>query len=271
MQEVGAAHRDGVESHLVRHLIEQAFEREAHVDRAVAAKGAARRRVGEHTLADVFDVAQVVDRVEHRTGVENRHHAVARMCAAALGALTLDAGDAAVLAQADLESDIGFRAPAVRDEGFLAVDHEAHAAASLAREQRSYQFDVERLGAAAEAATDMRLDHADARHVHAENLRQHEVDVIRHLRRGVDGDAIAHRVVVGERGMHLHLVLAHLGAIVGTFAHQIGARKGSFDITELKENVALDIVCPALVNVDRHPAPTLRGRCDKPEALAPSA
>jgi hypothetical protein len=66
------------------------------------------------------------------------------------------------------------------------------------------------------------LDHADARHVHAEYLRQHQVHVVRHLGRGVHGDAVAHHVVVGDRGVHLHLVLAHLGAIVGAFANQVG-------------------------------------------------
>jgi hypothetical protein len=58
--------------------------------------------------------------------------------------------------------------------------------------------------------------------IHAEDLRQHQVHVIGHLRRGMHGHAFAHRVVSGDRGMHLHLVLADLGAIIGAFAHQIG-------------------------------------------------
>ena len=226
----------------MRHLIEQALEREADIDRAVAAEGAARRRVGEHALADVFHVVQVVDRVEHRAGIKDGHHAVARMGAAALDAFAFDAGDAAVLAHADLEPDVGLRPAAMGDEGLLAVDHHAHAAAGLARQQRGDQLDIERLGAAAEAAADMRLDHADARHVHAEDLRQHQVHVIGHLRRGVHGDAVAHRVVVGERGVHLHLVLAHLGAIVGAFAHEIGCGKRRLDVAKLEINVALDVV-----------------------------
>ena len=96
-EEVGAAHGERIEPHLARHLVEQALEGEAHVDRAVAAEGPARRRVGQHALADVLDVVQVVDGVEHRARVEDRHHAVARVRAAALDALALDGRDPAVL------------------------------------------------------------------------------------------------------------------------------------------------------------------------------
>ena len=115
----------------------------------------------------------------------------------------------------DLEPDVGLRPAAMGDEGLLAVDHQPHAALGLAREQRRDQLDIERLGAAAEAAADMRLDHADLRHVHGEDLRQHQVDVVGHLRGGMHRHAVAHGVVARDRGMHLHLVLADLGAVVG--------------------------------------------------------
>ena len=172
------------------------------------------------------------------------------MGAAALDAFAFDAGDDAVLAHADLELDVGLRPAAMGDEGFLAVDHDAHAAADLAGEQRGDQLDIERLGAAAKTAADMGLDHADARHVHGEDLRQHQVHVVRHLGRGVHGNAITHHVVVGDRGVHLHLVLAHLGAIVGAFADQVGRRKGRRDIAELEQNVALEILRFSVVNSD---------------------
>src|SRR6185295_9135214 len=135
-------------------------------DGAVAAERAARRRVGEHALADIFDVLEIVDRVQHRPRIEDRHHAIARMRAAALDALAFDAGYLAVLLQPDLEPDIGFRASAMGDEGLFAIDHEPHAALGLAGEQRRDQLDIERLGAAAEAAADVRFHHTDLRHVH---------------------------------------------------------------------------------------------------------
>ena len=52
---VGAPHREGIEAELVRHLVDQRLEGEADIDGAVAAEGAAGRRVGENALAEVFD------------------------------------------------------------------------------------------------------------------------------------------------------------------------------------------------------------------------
>ena len=171
-----------VEPELRGHFVEQALEGKADIDRAVTAEGAAGRRVGEHSFADVFDVVQIVDRVKHRAGIEDGHHPVAGMRAAALVAVAFDRGDAAVLAHADLELDIGLRPAAMGDEGFLARRHQPHRSVALAGQQRGDQLDSERFGAAAETAADMRLDHADARHVHAEGLRQHQVHVVGHLR-----------------------------------------------------------------------------------------
>ncbi len=173
------------------------------------------------------------------------------MRAAALVAVAFDRGDAAVLAHADLEPDVGLRPAAMGDEGLLARRHQAHGAVSLARQQRRDQFDVQRLGAAAEAAADMRLDHADARHVHAEDLRQREVDVVGHLRGGMHGHAFAHRVVFGDGRVHFHLVLADLGAVIAALAHQIGLREALLDGAQLEQHVALDIAGLLVVQRDR--------------------
>src|SRR5581483_12031593 len=97
----------------------------------VATERAAGRRVGEHAPADILDVVQVVDRVQHRTGVEDRHHAVPGVCPTALVAFTFDCGDATIPAHAKLEADVGLRPPPMGDEGLLAVDHHAHAAFGL--------------------------------------------------------------------------------------------------------------------------------------------
>ena len=157
------------------------------------------------------------------------------------------------------------------DEGLLAVDHHAHGAAGLARQQRGDQLDVERLGAAAEAAADMRLDHADARHVHVEDLRQHQVHVVGHLRGGVHGHAVAHGVVVGDRGVHLHLVLADLGAVVGALAHQIGLGEALRDVAELEQHVALEIAGLLLVQLHGAGRERVLRPCSRPAARAPSS
>ena len=64
------------------------------------------------------------------------------------------------------------------------------------------------------------------------------------------GDAVAHRVVIGERRVHLHLILAHLGAVVGGLAHQIGGGKSRRDVAELEKHVALDVFRAVRVKVD---------------------
>ena len=74
--------------------------------------------------------------------------------------------------------------------------------------------------------------------------------VIRHLRRSVHGDAVAHGVVVGDRGVHLHLVLADFGAVIAAFANEIGAGKGRFDVAQFEHHVALEIVRTMVVNGD---------------------
>ena len=239
-----------IEAQLARHLIEQALEGEAHVDRAVAAERPARRRVGEHALADVLDVVQIVDGVEHRARIEDGDDAVARVRAAALGALALHRRDAPVSGQADLEADVGLGPAAVGDEGLLARRHDAHGAAGLAREQRRDQLDVEAFRAAAEAAADERLDDADPRHVHVEDLGQHQVHVVGDLGGGVHREPVAHGVVVGDRGVHLHLVLADLGAVVGRLAHQRGCGEAVGDAAQLEQHVALEIA--GLLGVQRH-------------------
>ncbi len=65
LSKIRTPHREGIEPELGRHLVDQALEGEADIDGAVAAEGAAGRRIGEHAAADIFDVMQVVDGVEH--------------------------------------------------------------------------------------------------------------------------------------------------------------------------------------------------------------
>ena len=52
---------------------------------------------------------------------------------------------------------------------------------------------------------------------------------------------LAQRVVFGDGGVHFHLVLADLGAVIGAIAHQIGLREALLDAAQLEQHVALDI------------------------------
>ena len=93
-------------------------------------------------------------REHQRAGIEDGDDAVARIGAAALVLLHLHGGDAAVFRHAHLHADVAFGAAAMGDEGFFAVDDEAHASLALACQQPADQLDLQRLGAAAEAAAD---------------------------------------------------------------------------------------------------------------------
>ena len=65
------------------------------------------------------------------------------------------------------------------------------------------------------------------------------------------GHAVALGVVVGDRGVHLHLVLADLGAVVGALAHEVGFGEALLDAAELEQHVALEIAGLVLVQLDR--------------------
>ena len=216
----------------------------------MAAEGTAGRRVGEHPLADIPDTLQVIDRIEHGAGIEDGDDAIAAVSAAALMAGAFDSVDAPVGHHADLQRNVRLRAAAVGNEGFFPVDHRAHGAAGLSCEQCRDQFDIERLGAASETATDKWLHHPNVRHVHVEDLRQHKMHVIRHLRGGMHGHTPAHRVVFGNRGMHFHLDLAHLGAIGRRLAHEIGLREPLIDIAKLEKHVTLKIAGLLFMQID---------------------
>ena len=57
-------------------------------------------------------------------------------------------------------------------------------------------------------------------------------------------------VVVGDRGVHLHLVLAHLGAIVGGLAHQSGRGEAVGDAAQLEQHIALEVAGLLVVDLD---------------------
>ena len=165
----------------------------------------------------------------------------------------LDGGDFPVLRHADPELDRGLLAPAMGDEGLLPAQHQADRAARLAGEQGGDQLDMQRLGAAAEPAADMGLDHADVGLLHAQRPGQHQVDVIRHLGRGADDQLAAAGVVFGLGGVGLALDLADLVELVGFLAHQIGGGEPGNGVAELEIDLALDIAGPFLVQLDRVP------------------
>ena len=129
----------------------------------------------------------------------------------------------------------------MREERLLARELELHRAARGAREQRGDDLEVERFGAMAEAAADERLDHADARLVHAEAARERQVHVVGHLRHRMQRQPVALGVVLGERRVGLHHRVRDLGVVEALLAHEVRGREAGVDVAERVVDLALDV------------------------------
>ncbi len=73
--------------------------------------------------------------------------------------------------------------------------------------------------------------------------------VVGHLRAGMHRQPVAHGVVVGNSRVHLHLVLAHLSAVVRRLAHQVGRGEPLGHVAQLEQHVALDVAGLLLVQL----------------------
>ena len=250
MQQIGAAHGKRIEPELARHAVEQTFERVPRVDRAVAAHGATGRQIGVDAVAVVFHRRYIVEALQQRAGIENGDDAVTGISAAALHHLAFAGGHAPIFVHAELQPDIGLRTGAVGDEGFLAGELHQHLAGGGAGEQRGDDLEIQRLDAGAETAADERLDHADARGIHLQALRQHEVQVIADLRHRLHREAAGRRIEFGKTRVRLDLRVVDLGAAEPLLAHQIGRGQTLADVAELVVDVAFDIA--GLVVVQKH-------------------
>ncbi len=60
----------------------------------------------------------------------------------------------------------------------------------------------------------------------------------------MNGHAVALDIVFGDRGVHFHLVLADLGAVVAALAYDVGLGKTLLHAAQLEQDIALDIVRP---------------------------
>ena len=107
-----------------------------------------------------------------------------------------------------------------------------------------------RFDARPETAADERLDHADARGIHLQALREHEMQVIADLRHGLHREAARQRIELGKAGVRLDLRVVDLGATELLLAHQIGRGKTLRDVAELMMDVAFEVA--GFVVVQKH-------------------
>ena len=143
-------------------------------------------------------------------------------------------------------------------EVLLAGEPHQHLAGRGTREQRGDDFKVEHLDAGAEAAADEWFDHANARRIHFQAARQHQVQVITDLGDALRGEAPANRIVIDKAGMRLDLRVIELGATDRFLAHQIGRCETCRNVAELVVHLAFDVA--GLVGVQQHRVGTARSR-----------
>jgi hypothetical protein len=100
----------------------------------------------------------------------------------------------------------------VSDEGFLAGELHHHLASGSLREQGGDDLEIERFDARPETAANERLDHADARGIHFQAFRKHQMQVIADLRHGLYRQTAGERIELGKTGVRLDLRVVDLGA-----------------------------------------------------------
>ena len=110
-----------------------------------------------------------------------------------------------------------------------------------AGEQSGDDLEIQHFDARAEAAADERLDHADARGVHFQASRQHQMQVVADLGHRLRREPAGARIVVHQAGVRLDLRMIDLGAADRLLAHQIGRGEGRPPIAEFVMYLALDI------------------------------
>ena len=198
----------------------------------------------------MLDGRDVVDAVHQRPGVEDGDDPVAGIGATGLRGLQRERGDAAVTLEADLHLHRR-PGPAAGEEGLLASAAGAPRRGAV-RQQRAMISKCRHLGARAEAATEEGFDHPHLRFLdlqagrHLQGARSNGTWVV------VQRHAVAHHVVLGERGVGVHVRVVHLGEGEALLAHQVGLREARGAVAELGVHLAQHVV--GLVVVDRHRA-----------------
>ena len=138
----------------------------------------------------------------------------------------------------------------MREEGILARQLDLDRAAGGTCQTPGDHLEVQRLDAVAESAADEGLDDADRRAVQPQRLRQHQVQVVGHLRDRVQRELLALGVPLRNGGIELDLAVRDLGAVEFALHHEVGRGKASVDVAEILLDAALDVA--GLVVVQPH-------------------
>src|SRR5437899_1414025 len=126
LQQVSPPDLGRVEGGSGREHVQHGLEGETHVDRAVAAHGAAGGLVRQHAVAVKLQIANVVDRAEKRSGIQNGDGTIAAVRAAVLYDPRSHRRNLAFSGQSDFEIDKRDGPAAVGIENFFAGVRDLH-------------------------------------------------------------------------------------------------------------------------------------------------
>ena len=253
LEQIAAPNLGRINAQLGANLIELRLEGKAHIDRAVPAHGSACRLVGQHAIAVVLNVGNVVQGAQQRARIKNSDDAIRTVRATVLHHAGFDCGDAAVVLHGGLEINNRARTAAVGPEDLLARVGDLHRSAGSPCRDRSDDFQRDHFALAAKSATDQRLDHPDLRHRHLEHQRELVLQVVRHLRGGPHGQTaqvsgVRIELKRCQRGMRLHGSVGNLVGNEPAFRHVIRFPKGLLGIAENMVVIFFDVVRLALVD-----------------------
>src|SRR5487761_24977 len=245
LDEVGLFQVDGVESDVVRDLLEVQLERETGLRGAVASLGTARWLVGEDAAAFEAISRDVVGHRLKSACIKGRGDAVRAIGAPIEGGLEMHRRDVSVFRDACPHPHQHRVATSVRVEDLFAGQRAFDRTAGQHRQLADDDLVRERVGLATEPAAVRRADDADPAHRQLEHFREGPVHVVDHLRRGPQGDASIDEG--GDRAVLLHRQVGVALEEEDVLADMVRLLKSPVHVAELERDQLVDIVWAAVI------------------------
>src|SRR5215472_15682519 len=161
LEQIAATDDRRIDSQMGSNLIQLRLKGKTDIHRPMAAHGATRRLIGQHTIAVVTDAGNIVERAQQRTGIKNGNNPIRAVRAAILHYASGHSSDAAIFLHAGFQINDGARASTMRPENFFSRISDFDWRFGFARSYRRDDLQRYDLTLAPKAAAHQRLDHAN--------------------------------------------------------------------------------------------------------------